>query len=363
MNRLTLTEIHKHKLPMGILSAALLPDGQRMVAACMDGVYLTTLDRSVEPERLYGHASYASSVAWLQDETIVSAGYDGMACWYDIANRQEIRQIKLHDFWSWDMALSSDRRMLASVTGQYLAGGYKYEPQPEREPSLKIVDADSGELLHALPHVPSVQAVAFSPDNRFVAAGNLLGEVRVYDTAQGELLASWTTPDFTSWGIIKSHCYLGGVFAMQFSPDSSHLLLAGMGPMRDPMAGNGKQLWQKWAWQTEQPQLVDQMHEGQAGEGLIEALAINPAGDLFALGGRLRGGDWNASLYDLASGEQLAKVKTNCRITQTLFTADPQQLILVGTQGQPTEQRDGKFPDFGRIDVFKVEPATAAEES
>lgn len=355
MSQLTLKELHQHKLPMGILSAALLPDGQRMVAACMDGVYLASLDRSLEPQQLYAHDSYVSSVVWLNDDVIVSAGYDGVACWFDLEAMQEIRRVKLHEFWSWDMALSPDRRLLASVTGQYLAGGYQYEPAPEREPSLRIVDALSGEALHSLAHVPSVQAVAFSPDSQFVAAGNLMGEVRVFDTTHGSLVSNWTTPAFTSWGIIKSHCYLGGIFSMQFTPDGNGLLLAGMGPMRDPMAGNGKQLWQKWSWRDSQPQLIDQMHDGQAGEGLMETVAINPAGDLFALGGRLRGGDWNAALFDLNSGEQLVKLKTNCRIAQALFTPDDQRVVLVGLQGQPKEKHDGKFPDFGRIDVFEIE--------
>jgi WD40 repeat protein len=363
MNRLTLKEVSKHKLPMGILSAALLPDGQRLVAACMDGVYMSSLDPSLEPQRLYTHASYVSSVQYVGDEVIVSASYDGTACWFDLKAQQEIRRVKLHDFWSWDMAVSPDCRLLASVTGQYLAGGYKYEPQPEREPSLRVFDAQSGEPLHSLPHVPSVQAVAFSPDSQFVAAGNLMGEVRVFNTADGSLAANWTTPDFTSWGIIKSHCYLGGIFSLQFSLDGTQLLLAGMGPMRDPMAGNGKQLWQKWAWQSQQPQLIDQMHDGHAGEGLMETVALNPSCDTFALGGRLRGGDWNVSLFDFASGEQLAKLKTDCRVTQALFTSNGQQLVLVGAQGQPKDKRDGKFPNFGRVDVFEIAQSDESQDS
>ena len=253
------------------------------------------------------------------------------------------------------MAISPNQKYLASVTGQYLAGGYKYEPQAEREPSLRILDAETGVVLHSLPHVPSVQAVAFTPDSQFVAAANLMGEIRVFRVDDGTLVSNWTTPDFTSWGIIKSHCYLGGVFAMTFTPTGEHLLMAGMGPMRDPMAGNGKQLWQKWEWNLPEPKMLDQPHEGEAGEGLMETLALHPSSEYFAMGGRLRGGDWNAALFDLKSGSQLAKLKTDCRITQAIFTPDGQQLILLGTQGQPKDKRkDGQFPDFGRLDVFEI---------
>ena len=39
---------------------------------------------------------------------------------------------------------------------------------------------------------------------------------------------------FTSWGIIKSHCYIGGIHAMAFDPSDEHLLLAGMGANARP---------------------------------------------------------------------------------------------------------------------------------
>lgn len=164
MSQLTLKELHQHKLPMGILSAALLPDGQRMVAACMDGVYLTSLDRSLEPQRLYAHDSYVSSVDWLNDDVIVSTGYDGVACWFDLDAMQEIRHVKLHEFWSWDMALSPDRRLLASVTGQYFAGEKFLIRASTR---ARTLTANRQRTLWRSATQPracsSVQAVAFQP--------------------------------------------------------------------------------------------------------------------------------------------------------------------------------------------------------
>ena len=252
------------------------------------------------------------------------------------------------------MAVSADGAVLASVTGQYLAGGYKYEPQGEREPSLCLVSVDDGKVLHRLPHVPSVQAVALSPDGRHVAAGNLMGEIRVFEVATGHQIANWTTPDFTSWGIIKSHCYLGGIFAIRFTPDGEQLLLAGMGPMRDPMAGNGKQLWQKWSWMEPEPKRADQTHEGEAGEGLMETLAIHPAGEHFVMGGRLRGGDWNVAVFNLGDGNRVATLKTGYRVTEAQFSDDGGQLVLVGAQGQPQRSKEGSFPSFGRFEVYDV---------
>lgn len=351
----TLNRSIHFKLPTGVLGAALSDDGQRLLCGCMDGAYSADLAEQ-SYEKVGEHGSYVSSVAWLGDmQTAVSAGYDGVVKWLDVHSKLTLREIPLHNFWSWDMAVSPDRTLLASVTGQYLAGGYKYEPLPEREPSVKVVSSATGEVVQQLEHVPSVQAVAFSRDNRYVAAGNLMGEVRIWEIQTGTQVAGWTTGDFTSWGIIKSHSYLGGIFSMRFTPDGEELILAGMGPMRDPMAGNGKQLWQKWSWQEDAPRKVNETNPDQAGEGLMEALAVHPDLPYFAMGGRLRGGDWNVALFDLASGERRSTLKTGYRVTEAIFSEDGRRLVLVGAQGQPGPDKQGHIPDFGRIEVYDIQ--------
>lgn len=340
-------------LPTGVLGGTLTSNGDSLVGASMDGVYRVQLGDG-QHERIDKHQSYVSSVRFVDESTIVTAGYDGRLHWTEVASGTSFRNRQVHEFWSWDMAVSPNRMLIASVTGQYIAGGYKYEPLAEREPSVVLLSADSGEVLFQWAHVPSVQAVAFSPDSQFVAAGNLMGEVRIWNTSTGLLAAQFTTSDFTSWGIIKSHCYLGGIFALAFTPDGKDLLLAGMGPMRDPMAGNGRQLWQRWSWQPDTPSKTGEIRSEDAGEGLMESLAVHPAGEYFVMGGRLRGGDWNVAMFQLADGKQIAKLKTGYRVTEAMFTADGRRLILVGAQGQPNKLKDGAFADFGRVEVYDL---------
>ncbi len=354
MTSTTLTRTIDFKLPTAILGATLAADDRSIVAGCMDGVYqIDLLDKSFE--RVGQHDSYVSSAVFLENRNLfLTAGYDGHIQWIDRESKELKRNIKAHDFWSWDMALSPDQNLIASVTGQYLAGGYKYEPAPEREPCVRLLSTETGAVLFDFAHVPSVQAVAFSYDNQFVAAGNLMGEVRVWNCQTGDLTATFTTPDLTSWGIIKSHCYLGGIFSLRFTPDSQAIIICGMGEMRDPMAGNGRQLWQKWSWKDTSPTKLDETHAGESGEGLMEALAIHPHGKIFAMGGRLRGGDWNVALFDLEGGQRIGTIKSGYRVTELQFTTDGKKLLVVGGQGQPGKNDEGKFPDFGRVEVYEL---------
>ena len=223
----TITRIHDFKLPTAILGACLLQDHRELIAACLDGIYRVELDTK-KHQRIGGHDSYVSSAVYIpEQQTFITAGYDGKLKWFSAQDNSLLREEKVHAFWSWDMALSADQRWLASVTGQYLAGDYKYSPAQETEASVKILDATDGKLVHALRHVPSVQSVAFSADGSLLAAGNTGTEVRVYETASGKKKAT-----------LSGHA--GSVFALKFSPDGKRLYTAGFeGIIRvfDPVSG------------------------------------------------------------------------------------------------------------------------------
>jgi WD40 repeat protein len=346
-----LTKLKDFKLPAAVLALEAAPDGRTLFVACLDGAVFKLDAESGERAELGRHESYACGVALVGGgTTLVSGGYDGALLWHDLASGKVSRRIKAHEFWSWDLAASPDGTLVASVTGQYLAGGYKYEPAAEREPSVMVFDATTGELRHSFPHVPPVQAVAFSPDSRHVAAGNLMGEIRVWELATGKQVAQWKSDDLTSWGIIKSHHYLGGVFALEFSPAGDALYACGMGPMRDPMAGNGVQRWQRFDWRTGNK--LDQTHEGESGQGLMEALAFHPAGKLFLMAGRLFQGTWNLALFDAASGKNVFSTDAKHRITDARFSPDGGRLFLAKARQQ--ELKDGKWAEFGLVEVHSV---------
>lgn len=349
-----LTSVRQIKLPTGVLGLALAPDARTAFATCADGsVHAVDLTSGTTAPFTTGHSSFASGCVLLPDgKTLITSGYDGTLLWHDTATRRAWRRVPAHGFWSWSLALSGDGSLVASTTGQYLPGGWKYEPAAETEPSVKVFDTHTGDVIAALSHAPPVQSCAFSPDGRHLAAGNIMGEVRVWDMRHTASPACvFQSPDFTSWGSIKTHHHCGGIFGMSFSPDGETLALCGMGPMGDPMAGNGKMTWQRWDWRKGEKR--DQIKDGQHGKGLMESIAWMPDGSHFLMAGRQAQGTWNAALFSAADGSLVHSVDTANRITQARFGADGKSVVVSAAHAQP-QRKNGQWPEWGKIQLFSI---------
>ena len=351
-------ELNKEiKLPSAALGVCEIPGEDHLLVSCFDGSILKLNTKDETWEELGKHGSYASGIVTCLDGTMaVSAGYDGVIQWHDLKNGKTFAVEKIHPFWSWQLKVSHDTRMVASVSGQYLCGGYKYEPAAEKDPSIKVFNTNTQELVCAFTHLPPVLSVAFSPDNRHLAAGNMMGDIKVWNLEMSRLVREWNSPDFTSWGVIKSHHYIGGIFDLSFSLDGNRLLACGMGPMRDPMAGNGKQTWQEFDWNADTPVKTREIIDHERGRGLMETLSFHPKGKVFCMAGRMAQGNWNTALFSNETGELLQGLDNKIRITRSTFSDDGKQLILTGAKSQGSP-KDGKWSKFGSVLIYDVKDA------
>lgn len=352
---LKVEKVVSHKVPTGVLGLSSSHQKKEILLSCMDGgVYKFNFEDEALT-KVAQHLSYASGVVEVSDRTIVSAGYDGVIKWTEVLDNPGSQDVQAHSFWSWQLKLSKDKSLIASASGQYLCGGYKYEPAPEKEPSIRVYDSKTRELKHSFSLTPPVLSLAFDPNGKFLSAANLMGDIKIWNLQDGKLHASWNTPDFTSWGIIKSHHYIGGIFDQSFSPDGEKLVVCGMGPMRDPMAGNGKQTWHMYdvLHSSESPEKTLEVKDNQRGRGLMEALTFHPSGKFFVMAGRLAQGQWNIGIFDSISGELLHSINNKWRVTSLGFDDDGNHLIVGGARSQDGK-KDGKWRDFGALEVYTI---------
>ena len=344
------------KLPTAALGLSSIPKSNHVLVSCFDGsiLHLDPIEESWK--QLGSHSSYASGVVTVMDgKMAVSAGYDGILQWHDLQSNKTLAVEKIHNFWSWQLKASPDGQQVASVTGQYLCGGYKYEPGKEKEPSIKVFDTTTRTTIAKFSHLPPVLSVAFSHDSTYLAAANMMGDIKIWNLKTKELVQKWNTPDFTSWGVIKSHHYIGGIFDMHFSPDNKKLLVCGMGPMRDPMAGNGKQTWQEFDWQSPEATRTREIKDDERGRGLMETLCWHPDKSVFCMAGRMAQGNWNTAIFSNETGAMIQGIDNKTRITRGTFSENGKQLILAGAKSQGAPEK-GKWKEFGRLFIYDVSP-------
>lgn len=101
------------------------------------------------------------------------------------------------------VAVSADGRLIASASGDTVL----LAALPEAKPIAR------------LQHIPQVTDLAFSPDSRLLATASTDGEIRLWNAADGALIA-----------ILPGHT--GEIFDVAFSPDSRLLASAGVDAAR-----------------------------------------------------------------------------------------------------------------------------------
>jgi len=126
-----------------------------------------------------------------------------------------------------------------------------------------------------------------------------------------------------------------------------------MGSTRDPAAGNGKQLWQRFTWDGGGKTLrIGQASDGEIGQGLMEALTFHPDGKHFVMAGRLFKGDWNTAVFNAETGGRVHHQNTEMRTSAAQFSPGGKTLYLAGGKGQPKDAKNQK--NWGRLLAFDV---------
>ena len=282
-----------------LMCLARLPQSGRLFVGCADSLVYEVDAAAEKPEfKAFptGHETYVTSLA-LAGGSLISGGYDGRLCWWDLEKRELVRTVAAHGRWIRGLAATPDGKTLVSVADDMLT---------------RLWNAATGELLQSLSnhapitphHYPSMlYAVAVSPCGKYLATGDKVGHVVISELAGGTKVAELETPVMYTWDPTARRHSIGGIRSLAFSPDSKLLAVGGMGKVGniDHLEGVTRVEIFDWSAGTRTHELA-----GNKTKGLIERLVFHPD-DLWLAAA---GGDNKGVLlfYDLAANKQLHQI-------------------------------------------------------
>lgn len=239
------------------------------------------LSTSMEPVAVWKqHENYVSGLAFVSRpplRLVISASYDRKLAWWDADLGQVIRVVPAHQGWVRDVEPLPDGGRLVSIGDDML---------------VKLWDTDTGKLQaefagHATRtpqgHVTALYALAVSPDGQYIATGDRIGEVRVWESATGRPAQVFHVPILYTYDERQRKRSIGGIRSLAFSPDGTRLAVGGIGQVNNVDGLEGPAHVEVWDWRK--PEALA-MGEAEGHKGIVNHLAFDASAQwLIGMGG------------------------------------------------------------------------------
>ncbi|WP_141310974.1 nSTAND1 domain-containing NTPase [Streptomyces spinoverrucosus] len=134
-------------------------------------------------------------------DLVVATGASGKVAWWELVGGRELRRVEVEEFRDyWGSDPDGIPSLSFSGDGRLLAGAERDNGVQRGDVTGKVSDLENWQDLAALPSGEPAQSVAFSPDSRYLAAGDVGGEIRLWPGQSWAPAIEGTVPSFVEAG-------------------------------------------------------------------------------------------------------------------------------------------------------------------
>lgn len=224
-----------------------------------------------------GHKTWVMALTFTADGAhAITGGCDGQLSWWETAAETPtpIRTIEAHKGWIRRLATSPDGALIAS------AGNDGF---------VRLWNPLDGSLLRELAASErNIYSVVFHPGGQFLLSGDLVGGIKQWDVATGELVREFDGKPLWSYNSAGQGVDFGGVRSLAVSPDGKWLAAGGLHNASNPLGAVHQPLVLLFDWESQELS-KKQVAEGITG-GAAERLAWLADGSLMGVSGGSSGG-------------------------------------------------------------------------
>lgn len=257
-----------------VVAGGMMPEVvQYELARTPDGV---AWDKPGQMIRLSGHKTWVCALAFPPDgKRLFTGDYSGLVHGWEFPARDQQHtpawSRQGHKGWVRTAAVSPDGRTLATCGSDH---------------AVRLWSTADGQLVQELlGHDCHVYNLAFHPDGRRLASGDLKGQLKDWDVATGKLIRELNAREMWTF---QANLQLGGIRSMTFHPDGQTLACGGMHGFGSIGDGIGAPCVLLFDWQS--GKRTRTLLAKEAHRSFVNGVHFHPSGWTVGVTGGLDGG-------------------------------------------------------------------------
>ena len=230
----------------------------------------------------------------LAGKYVVSGGFDRRLIWWDRQTHAPVKVVqKSHAKWLRKVVATPDGTLVASIADDMVCRVWDVAKQTvkfELKGHKELTPQNYASVLHA---------AAVTRDGRYLATGDKVGHVVIWDLQSGKPVKTFDSPENYTWDAKQRRHSAGGLRSLAFSPDGKLLAVGGIAKIGNIDGLGASALIQIYDWQKGERthRFAHDKHKG-----LVEHLCFHHKSEWLMAAGGAGGGfflfmDLNANKF------------------------------------------------------------------